>query len=783
MKRTALLFALLPLLSCSPDLTETRDLVLRYDSPALQWKESLPIGNGRLGTMVAGNPDSDTLVINEETLWSGGPHDYVNPEAKLYLKEVQELISRGNYAEALEVADAHMIGVPRNQQHYQLLGKLIISTGHTEVSDYRRYLDLNRALVSVQYEHEHNSYKREIFASHPDDLIVLRYTTTNKEGMELKLKHVSDHTSNINLEGNRLMMEGRGSEGLGIPGAIRFSSCLEVVSGEVEAGNEKGVIRISGDREIILHYTAATNYKNYRDLSAQPGEICAQILDRTKNMSYQELFKRHAEDYSTLFHQVECQLGSHEANEETMDRMLERYRTGESLPHLEELFFQINRYLTIASSRPGSQPMNLQGIWNDSPNPPWGCKWTLNINVEMNYWMTEAANLSECHEPLFDMIRDLHETGGKMAREHYGCRGFMVHHNTDLWRGAAPVDGANWGLWPLGGAWLTRHLWEHFLYTQDMDFLREYYPIMKDASLFFFDHLVEGYEGYMVTNPAISFEQSYKLPDGRIERLCEGPTMDNQILRDLFENCHRAATLLDDDQSYRDSLTLLASRLRPTEINSENGQLMEWAWPAEPSRVSGQLAPLWAVNPGHGIHPLETPELAEAAKKTILYRNKHLPSYETGGSWVSGTRANFWARLQEGDQAYAVLRNTLDSITWSNLLVSFYPKRYFMIDGNLGPAAAMVEMLVQSQRTDADGTIIIDLLPALPKAWPEGSIKGIRARGGFELDLSWKDGELKSLTLSSEKGNACMLNYRGTLRRQKIEAGDAIEITSKDFKD
>ncbi len=775
MKRTyILLFAVLLLTACNFEKESTDDYVLWYEAPARQWKEALPIGNGRLGTMVAGNIHSDTLVINEETVWSGGIHDYINPEAINYLDDVQSLLRQHREDEALEMADAHMIGIPRQQQYYQPLGKLIIETGHPgEVSHYKRSLNLNKALVKVAYEHEGNVYRREIFASHPDELLVLRYTTDASDGLELKIRHTSDLRSSGSLDRNIYRIYGKGDDGRGIDGAIRFTSCLEVVKGDVSPLEDGAGLKIRGGKEIILHYTAATSYRSYNDLSADPDTICEKILFDSRQKSYQALLKRHTEDHAALFSRMDISLGSDPVPEEPTNVLLEKYSEGQSIPYLESLFFQMSRYLTIASSRPGTQPMNLQGIWNANKYPVWGCKWTLNINVEMNYWLSEVANLADCHEPLFDMIGDLHQTGSRMAREHYGARGFMAHHNTDLWRGTAPVDGANWGLWPLGGAWLTRHLWEHFLYSGDMNFLEMAYPVMKDASLFFFDHLIEGPEGYLVTSPAISFEQSYRLPDGSEKRLCEGPTMDNQILRDLFNNCLRAAKTLRDEQSYMDSLMLIRDRLRPTEIDAENGELMEWPFRAQPSVVGGQLAPLWGVNPGYEIHPLETPDLARAAIATMDYREPRIAENEILGSWVSGTRANFRARLWQAEESYTILRRTMAESMFPNFLVYFLSPKYFQIDGNLGTASAMCEMILQSQRSNEKGEHIIDLLPALPAAWQNGSVRGIRARGGFELDMKWEEGVLKSVKILSKSGNSCHLVYKEQIKIIETESGES----------
>ncbi|MCG8685752.1 MAG: glycoside hydrolase family 95 protein [Desulfobacterales bacterium] len=709
--------------------------------------------------MIAGNIKSDTLVINEETLWSGGIHDYSNPEAFEHLDKIRQLILDEKYDEALEVGDKHMIGIPRRQQFYQPLGNLILNFEHEgEITDYKRSLNLEDAIVTISYKCDGSAYKREIFASHPDDAIIMRFTTDNANGLNLKLEHTSQHKSTSVLDGNTYRLSGMGNEGRGIAPDIRFESCINIKKGKGSA--LKNGFEISGQKEVILVYTAATNYINFKDISGNPKKICADIISNIETKIYKALLDTHVADYSSLFNRVDVDFSNHEVPQIPTDELIELVRSDTVVPYLDELFYQMARYLTIAGSRKGTQPLNLQGIWNDDMAPPWDCKWTLNINLPMNYWLAEAGNLADCHEPLFSLLYDLKETGAKVARTHYGCRGFVAHHNTDIWRGAAPVDGANWGLWTFGGAWLTRHLWDHYQYSQDIDFLKKAYPYMKEASLFFFDFLSKGNDKYLVTSPTVSFEQSYTLPDGRHGRLCEGPTMDNQMLRDLFSNCLRAAMILKDDKVYQDSLVLISESLRPTTIDKETGQLMEWAWPAFPRNVSGQLAPLWAVNPGTEINHFDTPELAKAAEATINARDPYIASYETSGSWVSGTRTNFWARLGRGDKAYEAYNLMINENLFPNMLASFYPKKYFMIDANLGVAAAFNEMLLQSHRVDENGTTIIDLLPALPAEWKNGYIKGIRSRGGFELNLNWEDGELKNVEIYSEKGNSCRLFYK-----------------------
>ncbi|NMH89862.1 glycoside hydrolase family 95 protein [Flavivirga algicola] len=766
--------SILIVMGSSPDLLAQENLEMWYTAPAAQWKESLPIGNGRMGTMIAGNITSDTLVMNEETVWTGGIHNYINVEANQYLDEIRQLILDRKYDEALKLGDKHMIGTPRKLQRYQPLGKLIFDFGHEKANttDYKRSLSLNKALVSVSYKNKGYTYTREIFASHPDDVIVMRFTTNNSEGIKFKLKHTSEHKSVGQLRGDTYILKGQGSEGQNIKPDIRFESRIEILGkGTLNLNtDEKGSLEVKGGKELVLLYTAATNYKSYQDVSGDPEEKCDHILADAKGKSYKSLFKRHFTDYKALFDRVVVNFGNSKSYDIPTNKLIEQAKSQQE-PLLDALFYQMGRYIIIAGSRKGTQPLNLQGIWNDSMNPPWGCKWTLNINLPMNYWMVEASNLEELNDPLFQLLYDLEKTGTKVAKEHYEARGFVAHHNTDLWRAAAPVDGANWGLWTFGGAWLTRHLWESYQYSQDKEFLKKVYPVMKNASLFFFDFLSEGNQGYLVTSPSVSFEQSYTLPNGKHGRLCEGPTMDNQILRDLFTNCYRAGKILEDDEVFLDSLSLIKNRLKPTTIDTNTGRLMEWAWPAKQKMITGQNASLWGVHPGYEINYIETPELAAAAEKTLSYSDAKSVVWQSVGSWMSGTKSNFWTRLYKGNEAYHEYEKIVEKNLFENLFVSFYPKKYFMADGNLGVAASFNEMLVQSHRINKKGNTIIDLLPAIPDVWKDGSIKGIRTRGGFELNLSWKAGKLETLKILSKVGNTCDLVYGGKTVTLKTKAG------------
>jgi alpha-L-fucosidase 2 len=736
-------------------------LSLWYRQPARQWVEALAVGNGRLGAMVFGGVAQERIQLNEDTLWAGGPYDPANPDALEALPKVRELIFAGRYREASNLVGQKMMAKPLTQMPYQCVGDLLLKFPDANgVTDYRRDLNLDTAVATVEYTIDGVRYMREVFSSPVDQVIVIRLNADKPGKVTFTASMQTPQKASVVVElPNTLVMQGVNGGSRGITGDLKYQARVAVAAsgGRVVPGD--GQITVTDADSTLLLIAVATSYKSYKDVTGDPEALTKDAIAKAGAKSFDSLLRDHVAAHQKLFRRVMLDLGTTAAAGRPTD---ERIRDPNKVndPQLAALYFQFGRYLLISSSRPGGQPANLQGLWNESMNPPWGSKYTININTEMNYWPAEPTNLGECVEPLAAMVMDLTETGARTAKVCYGAGGWVTHHNTDLWRATAPIDGPQWGMWPMGGAWLCQHLWDHYDYSRDKEYLSKVYPAMKGAAQFFFDTLVEEPKHkWLVTCPSLSPENSH--PFGT--SICAGPTIDMQILRDLFTNCIRAAEILGVDEDFRKQAAATRARLAPNQIGAA-GQLQEWLedWDMQAPEIHHRhVSHLYGLYPSDQIHVRTTPDLAAAARKSLEIRG------DEATGWGIGWRLNLWARLHDGEHAYKILTMLLRSErTYPNMFDAHPP---FQINGNFGGTSGIGEMLLQSCAGE------IELLPALPKSWPNGSVKGFRARGGFELDVQWKDSKLVNVTVRSLAGGSCRLRYGAFTRDLNLAKGQSTQ--------
>lgn len=777
-------------LELSTQHTALSTLLLWYSHPADKWENALPVGNGRLGAMVFGRTDEEQIQLNEDTYWSGGPYSTVVKDGYKKLPEIQKLIFDGQYRQAHTLFGRALMGYPVEQQKYQPLANLVIKyPGQERVDDYRHQLDLDTAIATTRYQQSGVHYVREVFVSPVDQVIVVRLTSDKPGRISFTAQlrgyrntahsnYATDYFRMDPFGADGLKLSGRSADYMGIESKVRYEARLrcQTAGGLVSVTDDE--LKVKDADSVTMLIAAATNFVSYKDLSADPAARAESALAKASSKKFESIETDHVQEHQRLFRRVKFSLQQTANSQLPTDERLKSF-DGSNDPELAALLFQFGRYLLISSSRPGTQPSNLQGIWNKDMNPSWDSKYTTNINTQMNYWPAEVGNLGECAAPLFTMIKELTYQGSEVAREHYGAHGWVQHQNTDIWRVAAPMDGPSWGTFTTGGAWLCTHLWDHYLYTGDKKFLKEYYPIIKGSAEFFLDFLVRHPRyGWMVTAPSTSPENFPAIPGQKkffdelttfetTTSICAGSAIDMQILRELFSEVEQASTILGIDETFRARVADMRGKLAPPQIGSK-GNLQEWLedW-GETETSHRHISGLWGLFPGHEISPRLTSKLADASKVVLEQRGLQ------GNGWSSAWKAACWARLGDGNRALGNIDYAVHNYTF-NSLFSICSKA-MQVDGAFGISAAIAEMVLQSQEEE------LNLLPALPDAWKSGEVSGLCARGGFEVGLVWNQGRIDKATVLSRLGNRCRVRSKDKLTVRSQGRDVAIKRLAEDL--
>jgi len=769
------LFIVSLLLVTIPGFSQTRQgLKLWYTQPSGKtWENALPIGNGRLGAMIYGNPDKEIIQLNEHTVWSGSPNRNDNPLSLDSLAIIRQLIFEGKQKDAERIANRVIITKKSHGQKFEPVGSLQLAfEGHNNFSNYSRELDIERAITQTTYTVGDVIYTRQAFASFPERIVIMRITASQPGSISFTAsfttpqKRTTIKTIPSVSDLKELTISGITSDHETVKGMVKFKGIVRIKpEGGSLMGNDTS-LTIANANAVTIYISIATNFNNYKDISGDENKRASDYLNKAFAKPYTAILQAHIAAYQKYFNRVKLDLGTTDAANFPTDERLKNFNSTND-PQFVTLYYQYGRYLLISSSQPGGQAANLQGIWNDKINPPWDSKYTININTEMNYWPAEKTNLSELHEPFIQMTKDLSVTGQQTARDMYGARGWAAHHNTDIWRATGAIDGATWGVWSGAGGWMSQHLWEHYLYTGDKTFLATVYPVLKGASTFYVDFLIEHpTKKWLVINPDMSPENA---PEAhQHSSLDAGTTMTNQIVFEIFSSTIKAAEILKMDSAFVDTLKQMRKRLPPMQIG-QYGQLQEWLDDIDdPKDNHRHISHLYGLFPSNQISPYRTPQLYEAAKTTLLHRG------DVSTGWSMGWKVNWWARLLDGNHAYKLIQNQLSPVqggrgdggggTYNNLFDAHPP---FQIDGNFGCTSGITEMLMQS----ANGEI--HLIPALPDAWPTGSIKGIKAIGGFDIvSMEWKDAKLVKVVIKSNLGGNLRLR---TPNAMKSGTGDALK--------